>query len=79
MQTECDERVFDYWKLPNGNYIVKYEKDYCLDDDNDVKNTLPSHLGAFLSKNSKQITNNFIRETNVFHIHSKYYGDTDSL
>ena len=24
METEYDENVLDYWKLPNGNYIVKF-------------------------------------------------------
>ena len=26
MKTELDENVLDYWKLPNGNYIVKMKK-----------------------------------------------------
>ena len=26
METEYDENVLDYWKLPNGNYIVKLKK-----------------------------------------------------
>ena len=26
METEYDENVLDYWKLPNGNYIVKIQK-----------------------------------------------------
>ena len=26
METEYDEIVLDYWKLPNGNYIVKLKK-----------------------------------------------------
>ena len=26
METEYDENVSDYWKLPNGNYIVKLKK-----------------------------------------------------
>ena len=26
MKTEYDENVLDYWKLTNGNYIVKTEK-----------------------------------------------------
>ena len=47
MQTENDENVLDYWKLPNGKYIVKMKNDDGLDDDNNVKNTLPSHLEAF--------------------------------
>ena len=26
MQTEYDENVLDYWRLPNGSYIVKFKK-----------------------------------------------------
>ena len=45
METEYDENVLDYWKSPNGIYIIKLKKDDGLEDDYDVKNTLPSHLG----------------------------------
>ena len=62
MKTEFDENVLDYWKLPNGNYIVKMKKDDGLDDDCDIKNTLPAVLGAFILSNSKRIMDNFIRE-----------------
>ena len=79
METEYDENVLDYWKLPNGKHIVKLKKDDGLEGDNDVKNTLPSHLGAFILSNSKRIMNNFIREINGFYNNSIYYGDTDSL
>ena len=68
MKTEFDENVLDYWKLPNGNYIVKMKKDDGLDDDDcDIKNTLPAVLGAFILSNSKRIMNNFIREINEFY------------
>ena len=79
METEYDDNVLDYWKLPNGNYIVKLKEDDGLDSDNDVKNTLPSKLGAFKLSNSKRIMNKFIREMNGFYHNSIYYGDTDSL
>ena len=79
MKTEFDENVLDYWKIPNGNYIVKMKKDDGLDDDCDIKNTLPAVLGAFILSNSKRIVNNFIREINGFYNNSIYYGDTDSL
>ena len=79
MKTEFDENVLDYWKLPNGNYIVKMKKDDGLDDNCDIKNTRPAVLGAFILNNSKRIMNNFIREINGFYNNSKYYGDTDSL
>ena len=73
MKTEFDENVLDYWKLPNGNYIVKMKKDDGLDDDCDIKNTLPAVLGAFILSNSKRIMNNFIREINGFYNNSVYY------
>ena len=79
MKTEFDENVLDYWKLPNENYIVKMKRDDGLDDDCDIKNTLPADLGAFILSNSKRIINNFIRERNGFYKNSIYYGDTDSL
>ena len=79
MKTEFDEDVLDYWRLPNGIYIVKMKKDDGLDDDCDIKNTLPSVLRAFILSNSKRIMNNFIKEINGFYNNSIYYGDTDSL
>ena len=79
METEYDDNVLDYWKLPNGKYIVKLKKDDSLDGDSDVKNTLPSQLGAFILSDSKRIMNKFIREINGFYNNSIYYGDTDSL
>ena len=79
MKTELDENVLDYWKLPKGNYIVKMKKDDGLDDDCDIKDTLPAVLGAFILSNSKRIMNNFIREINGFHKNSIYYTDCDSL
>ena len=65
MKTEFDENVLDYWKLPNGNYIVEMRKDDGLDDDCDNKNTLPAVFGAFILSNSKRIMNNFIRNKRV--------------
>ena len=80
METEFDENVLDYWKLPNGNYIVKMKKDDGLDDDEcDIKNTLPAVLGSFILSNSKRIMNNFIREINWFYNNNVYYTDCDSL
>ena len=54
-------------RVPNGNYIVKMKKDDGLDDDCDIKNTLPVVLGSFILSNSKRNMNNFIRETKGFH------------
>ena len=79
MQTEHDDSVLDYWKLPNGKYIGKFKKSDGLKGDNDKKNTLPRHLGAFILSISKRIMNNFIRDINFFYNKSIFYGDTDSL
>ena len=79
MKTEFDENVLDYWRLPNGNYIVKMKRDDGLDDDCDIKNTLLAVLGAFILAKSRRIMNNFIREINGFYENNIYYTDTDSL
>ena len=57
---------------------MKIKKDDGLDGDKDVKNTLPCHLGAFISSNSKLVLNSFIRKIKGFFINIIYYGDTDS-
>ena len=67
MKTESDGNVLDYWKLPNGVYIVKLKQDDGLENDNGVKNILPGHLGVFLVSHSKRNMNNFIREINGFY------------
>ena len=80
MKTEFDENVLGYWNLPNESYIVKKRKDNGLDDDDyDIKNTLPAHLGAFILSNSKRISNNCIRENNGIYINIIFYTDSDSL
>ena len=79
IETEYDDNVLDYWKLPNGNSIAELKKHDGLDSDNDVKKTLPGQLGDFILSESKQIRNNFIREINGFYNNSIYHGDTDSL
>ena len=38
MPTEYDERDKDYWKISEGNYIVKKVDDQRLEDDDKVKN-----------------------------------------
>ena len=67
MQTKYDDNVLDYWRLPNGNYIVKVKQGDGLEGDNNVKSTLPSHLGAFTSSKSIRIISNLIREKNGFY------------
>ena len=79
METEFDENVLDYWKLPNGNYIVKMKRDDGLDDDCDIKNTLPAVLGAFILSNNRRIMNKIITEINGFYNNNIYYTGTDSL
>ena len=53
MQTEYTDNELDHWKLLNGIYIDIFQKNDGLDCDNDVKNTLSSHLGVFNLSNSK--------------------------
>ena len=79
IKTEFDENVLDYWKLPNENYIVKMKRNDGLDDDCDIKNTLPAVLGAFILSNSRRIMNKFVKEINGFYNNIVYYTDTDSL
>ena len=79
METEYNDNVLRFWRLPNGNNIVKLKKDDGLEGNNDVNKTLPSHLGAFILSNSKRIRKSLIREINGFYNNSFYYGDTDSL
>ena len=79
MMTEYDERVKDYWKISNINYIVKMIDDAGLEDEVKKFNTMPLHLGAFVLSNSKRIMNNFIHAINGFYTNDVYYTDTDSL
>ena len=79
MQTEYDENMLDKWNLPNGNHIVKLKKNGELEGDNDLKNALPSHLGAFISSKIERNMNNLIREINGISNNNFYYGDTGSV
>ena len=79
MQTEYDERVKDYWKISNINYIVKMIDDKGLEDEIKKINTMPLHLGAFVLSNSKRIMNNFIHAINGFYTNDVYYTDTDAI
>ena len=79
MQTENDDIVLENWSLTDGKYNVKLKTVDGLKGDNHVKNTLPSHPGAFILSNSERIMTNFVREINGFYNESIYYGDTDSL
>ena len=79
MQTEYDERVKDYWKISNINYIVKMIADPGLEDEVKKLNTMPLHLGAFVLSNSKRIMNNFIHAIDGLYTNDVYYTDTDSL
>ena len=42
MMSEYEERVLDYQKIKNGNYIVKLKDDEGLGDEVKKVNTLPS-------------------------------------
>ena len=54
MRTEYHENVLEYWRLPNGNYIVKLKHDGLDDNDCDIKTSLPAHLQNFILSNSKR-------------------------
>ena len=79
MKTEYDERVKDYWRLPNGHYIVQLSLDEGVDGEIDHKNTMPSQLGAFILSNSKRIMNSFVEVIDGFKTNNVFYQDTDSL
>ena len=46
MQTEYDDNVLDYWRLPNGNHIEKIIKDEGLHGDKGKKKYNALTLGA---------------------------------
>ena len=48
METEYDENVLDYWRLPNGNYIVKLKKDDELESDTDKKKITKSFRSFYI-------------------------------
>ena len=66
MMSECDERVKDYWKICQGNYIIKMFDDTGLENEDEKLNTMPSQLGAFVLGNSKGNMDTFIQDINAF-------------
>ena len=79
MSTEYDERVSDYWRLPNRYYIMKLKQDDGLECETDLKNTMPAHLGGFNLSNNKRIMNNSIRDNDRLQTSNVYYTDMDSF
>ena len=77
--TKYDERVKDYCKTSDINYIVKMIDDAGLEDEVKKLNTMPLHLEAFVLSNSKRIMKNFIHAINGFFTNDVYCTDTDSL
>ena len=67
MMTEYDDKIKDYWKISNSNYIVKMIDDKGLEDEIKKIITMPLHLGAFVLSNSKRIMNNFIHAIDGFY------------
>ena len=55
------------------------KKDNRLDDDCDVKNTLPSYLRPFISSNSERMMIKFIKKIDGFYTKDIFYSHTDSL
>ena len=66
-------------EITKRKFHSKFKRDDGLYADNDVKNTLPSHLEVFILSNSKINMKNFIREGNDFYKNSISYEDRDSL
>ena len=60
MMSYYNERVLDYQKNIYGNYTVKMKDDEGLEDKFKKVNTMPLHLGAFVSSNIKRNMKNFI-------------------
>ena len=58
METEYDDKILAYWRLPNGKYFVKLKIDDGLGNENNVKKHCQTILELFLS-NRKRILNNF--------------------
>ena len=79
MMSEYDERVIDYEKINNGNYIVILKDDEGLQDEVKKVNTLPLQLAVSILSNSKRIMNIFIHAIDGLHSNDVYYTDTDSL
>ena len=79
MKTDFNENVLEYFRLPNGKFIIEMKKYDGLDDDCDIKKTLTAVLGAFNFSNIQRIMNTFIGEINGFYKNSIYYRDTDNL
>ena len=55
------------------------KKDDRLDDNCDIKKTLPAVLRAFILSNIRQLLKKIIKELNGFYKTNIYYTDTDSL
>ena len=55
MSTENDDRVLDYRRLPNGEYIVKLKQREGLDCETVLKNTMPAHSAGFIWSNNRII------------------------
>ena len=79
MMSEYDERVKDYSRISHGNFFVEMIDDKGREDEVKKINSMPLHLGAFVSSNSKRIMNNFIHAINGFYINDLYYEDTESM
>ena len=58
---------------------MKFKKNDSLDGDKAVKNTLRSHLGAFILSNSSMNMINFCKEINGLYNNSIFYGEPDRL
>ena len=79
MSAEHDERVLDYWKKPNAEYIVKQQQHEGLERGTLLKNTMLTHLGSCIVNNGKRTMNIFIREVDVCNSFKILYTGTNTF
>ena len=72
MSIEYNEWGLDYWKLPNGEYIVKFTQHDGLKCETDIKNTLPVHFRSFIMVNSWRMMKNCLPDINGFQTNNVY-------
>ena len=67
-------RVLDYWRLPDGERLVKLKQDEGLECETVLKNTMPTHFDRFFLSNSKRFMKNSKIEIDGFKTISVNYS-----
>ena len=70
--TEYDEKVKENWKTSYGNYLVKLVDVAGLEDEFKKMTSMPLHLRAFVSSNSKRMMSFLIQVTNGLYTNDLY-------